>query len=143
MPITDYFIAPDDAAAAAIIERHGPVPAGVPAVESKGLDPAVNMGTLEAFLTGRDYDEVVELPRHAEAVSDTSEIPVIVTVTDTLRDALASADDRQITAAAARWAETEELAGSDPEGLADFIRELAALARQAGDTQRLYCFWGL
>ena len=140
MPITDYFLAPDDTSAAAVIDERGPVPAGLPTVESKGLDPAVNLGFLEAFLTGHTYEEVTALPRQGAAVSDTSQLPVIVAVTDTLRDALATATDEQIPTVAARWAETEELAGTDPAGLADFIRRLADLARKA-DNQHLYCYW--
>ncbi|GAA3757932.1 hypothetical protein [Micromonospora maritima] len=62
--LCDYFSAPDDEAAAAVADVPGgpgsaPDP-GLEVVELKGIQPTVQLGTLEALLTGRDYDAVTE-----------------------------------------------------------------------------------
>jgi hypothetical protein len=140
MPITDYFLAPDDSAAVRVLETFGPERAGLPSLPSKGLDPEVNLGFLESYLTGRSYDEVTEAPEHARIVAGAESM--VVAVSDALLAALVAASEEQVVDAAERWSETEELEDTEPEGLADFIRELAGLARQAGD-QHLYCYWAL
>lgn len=38
-------------------------------VSVKGIDPVVQQGTLEALLTGRPYDDVVEDPRSGQVLS--------------------------------------------------------------------------
>ena len=113
-----------------------------------GYDPVVSMGTLEALLTGRSYDAVAEHPRQGGTVSpDPPEGRLVVTLTDTLRDALASADDDRLADVARAWGETEELADGDrgpaPAGAhLEFLRRLRALARRATDSgQSLYCYW--
>src|SRR5215213_5525106 len=129
MPLTDYFIAADDDAARAAVTL-GPIPAEFVTVEAKNLDPVVALGTLTAILTGRDYDEVTGHPRHGHAITDTgpSAESFVLTVPDGLRDALAAADDHLLMRTAQRWATTEELTTFPPEALADFTKELAALA---------------
>ncbi|GAA2494560.1 hypothetical protein [Winogradskya humida] len=143
MPITDYFTAPDDRAALAGLAE-GPIAAGLPTLESKNLDPVVNLGTLESLLTGLSYDEVIEGPRQGDLVSDPEASPEshVVAVTDRLRDALVAADDARLVETAAHWSRTEELEGTDPDGLAGFLRDLAALARDGGESH-LYCWWAL
>jgi hypothetical protein len=145
MPLTDYFIAADDDAArtAGVL---GPIPAEFVTVEAKNLDPVVTLGTFAAILTGRDYDEVTAHPRHGHAITDTgpSADSFVITVPDDLRDALAAADDHLLARTARQWASTEELTGFRPENLADFTKELAALAREAhAGGQHLYCWWAL
>nr|WP_221375488.1 hypothetical protein [Actinoplanes polyasparticus] len=67
---------------------------------------------------------------------------MIVAVTDTLRDALADAAPATLDAAALRLTSTEELAGLDPAGIADFLVRLAGPARRANGWH-LYCYWAL
>lgn len=84
MPFTDYFLAPDDHIAVTALPDGGPVATDLPTVEAKNVDPVVNLGNLESFLTGLPYDEVVALPRQGAPVSDVSgdEVEsVILTVT--------------------------------------------------------------
>ena len=66
----------------------------------------------------------------------------MVTLTEELQAALAAAPRDRIVAAAAPWSRDEEWDGlADPETLADFLVELADLARQAGQRgERLYCW---
>lgn len=116
---------------------------GVPVLSTKGIDPLVQMGTLEALLTGEQYDVVAGRPRTGHLVADRGhEGPWVVTLTDELHAALAMAPRDQIVAVAAPWSETEEFRGQgDPEVLADFLLELAELARQADQRgERLYCW---
>lgn len=166
-----YFRAQDDDAAAAAERRPGG-PLGLPEVTGSrrtGLfrrepvvtelgpahegfavrlyDPMVTMGTLEALLTGRGYDDVVDDPRQGGAPSDDDppEDRGVITLTDPLRDALAGADDERLAAVAGPWGQTEELQDSVPdEDHAAFLRRLRDLARAAeahGD--RLYCWFTL
>ncbi|MET8760634.1 hypothetical protein [Lentzea sp. NPDC004782] len=131
----DYFAAPSDEAAAAVIMDG---PGRFPVVETKWLDAAVVMGQLEELLTGRPYDEVVEDSRWAEdlAVAHGGEL-LVLTVTDGLRDALASVAQP----AAADWARIEELRGIDVSLLEDVLGQLKALAAAAVRTgERLYCW---
>lgn len=70
---------------------------------------------------------------------------LVVTLTDELVAALAGAPRERIVSAAAPWSEDEEFDGqADPEVLADFLLELADLARQAVRRgERLYGWVGL
>lgn len=102
------------------------------------------MGTLEALLTGEQYDVIVSRPRAGQQVAERSqeEGPWVVTLTDQLQAALAAAPRDQIVAVAVPWSETEEFRGQgDPEILAEFLLGLADLARQANlRGERLYCW---
>lgn len=110
---------------------------------TKGIDPVIQMRTLEALLTGEQYDVIAGRPRAAHVVAERDQgAALVVTLTDELLAALAAAPRDQIVAAAARWSEDEEFYGqADPEVLADFLLELADLARQADRRgERLYCW---
>jgi hypothetical protein len=116
---------------------------GVLVLETKGIDPLVQMGTLEALLTGEQYDVVASRPRAGQQVARRSqEGPWVVTLTDELQAALAAAPRDQIVAVAVQWLQTEEFRGQgDPETLAQFLLELADLARQGNRRgERLYCW---
>jgi hypothetical protein len=114
---------------------------GVPVLAAKGVDPVVQMRTLESLLSGEEYDVISERPRAGYQVAGHSqEGPWVVTLTDELQAALAAAPREQIVTAAATW--DEEFYGTaDPEAAADFVLELADLARQADRRgERLYCW---
>ncbi|MBO0830603.1 MAG: hypothetical protein J2P29_01400 [Actinobacteria bacterium] len=116
---------------------------GVLVLETKGIDPLVQMGTLEALLTGEQYDVIVGRPLAGHLVAERSKDgPWVTTLTDELQAALVAASQDQIVAVAAPWLATEEFRGQgDPEGLADFLLALADLARQAMQRgERLYCW---
>ena len=116
---------------------------GALVLETKGIGPDVQMGTLEALLTGGQYDVIVGRPRAGHEVAERGqEGPWVVTLTDELQAALAAAPRERIVAVAAPWSETEEFRGQgEPEILAEFLLELADLARQAGRRgERLYCW---
>ena len=116
---------------------------GVLVLAAAGIDPVIQMGTLEAVLTGEPYDLIARRPRAGHVLAERGQgQALVVTLTDELQAALAAAPRDQIVAAAAPWSHDEEWDGlADPEILADFLVELADLARQAGQRgERLYCW---
>ena len=142
---TDYFVAPSDEVAAAVLASGPADVPGLPVLQMKGMEPIVIMGSLEAILTGRDFDEVCDNPRQGlmlvyEADGGTS----VTALTDELRDALASSDENRLRAAGAELAATEEVAaadGEDVEAVVDGVLELAALARTARERgEGMYCW---
>lgn len=136
--LTDYFIAPDDAAAAGAVSR-GPS-ALFPTVEGNGLEPTVHLGTLEEILTGRTFEEVLDDARDPVAHQDDYSV-LVVPVSVLLLDALLGSSPEALSVAATSWSQTEELAGSDPEPLAAFLADLAELTRKARSTNSgIYCW---
>ncbi|VTR75793.1 hypothetical protein CHMI_00546 [Cellulomonas hominis] len=139
--INDYFAAPSDESAAEVVDHDGG-PAS-PTVPGGRIDSIVVLGTVTALLTGRTFDEVLAAGDRRDPVAmqhDGTEL--VLRVDDVVVDALTGADDDALAAAAVPWSRTEELAGvSDPEELADFLRELAGLARDArARGGALYCW---
>jgi hypothetical protein len=161
----DYFSAVSDQAAASAISRPGgpgtpppgprhrgwprgrqadtPAEAPFDTISVKGIDPLVQLGTLEALLTGRDYEQIVAGPRagHVIANQDGGE-RLVVTLTDELQTALADADDAQLASVAVPWSQTDEFSGQgDPQVLASLLHELTELARRARiKKERMYCW---
>ncbi|MFD6067792.1 hypothetical protein [Amycolatopsis lurida] len=138
----DYFAAPDhDAAATTIDLDGGPAEASFPTVALKGLDPFVQLGTLESLLTGADYDTVIERDLAPVAMADDG-ARLVVALTEELSAALSDADEARLREVAEPWSRTEEFGGqADPADLVAVLTELAQLARTAttrGD--RLYCW---
>ena len=161
----DYFSAASDQAAASAISlpggpgtppprprhrgwprgRQAHTPAEVPfdTISVKGIDPLVQLGTLEALLTGRDYEQIVAGPRAGQVIAnqDSGE-RLVVTLTDELQTALADADDAQLATVAVPWSQTDEFFGQgDPQVLANLLHELTELARRARvKKERMYCW---
>jgi hypothetical protein len=114
---------------------------GLLVLATKGVDPVVQMRTLESLLTSEEYDVISERPRAGHQVAGRDQAgPWVVALTDELQAALAVASREQIVAAATLW--DEEFQGTaDPEAAADFVLELADLARQADQRgEHLYCW---
>jgi len=145
-------LTPQDVAASKALYKEGPGQASRPRVEtagsgvllvrSKRLDAAHPFARLEEFLTGRPYDDVVADPRHDGLVAPSPEEIdgcIVLSMTDTLRDAFASLDAPALPEVARRWADAE-FDGSGEDGLATLLAALTDLARQAGGRgERLYC----
>ncbi len=112
-------------------------------VSAKDIDPVVQLGTLEELLTGRSFDDAMEDPRsgHAVAIRDGGE-RLVLTLTDTLSLALASASEEALERVAVPWSETEEFwNAADRADLAGFLKDLTGLARRSvGAGKRLYCW---
>jgi hypothetical protein len=134
--LIEYFAAANDRAAAAFVDK-GPGDDGVSAPD---IDPAVILASLESLLTEVDEDVILDNPRLADLVADDGDLGVY-TVTDELRDALATSDSDQLAQAAEQLVELEELDGADPEVILGALEEVADLARRAMDANlRVYCW---
>lgn len=120
MPPIVFFHAPDDAAARSIKSR--------PTLPDAGELSEV-LGELECFLTDRSYDDVNCDDRHLALVTDLGIYinEYVATLTDTLRDALASVDGETLRAASSHW----PIAGE--------LTPVACSAAAAGE--RLYIRW--
>ncbi|MDX6431125.1 MAG: hypothetical protein QOE54_3491 [Streptosporangiaceae bacterium] len=144
----DYFAAADDATAAGTFDLPGgPSVGDFDTVATKGIDPSVQMGTLEELLTGRPYEEVIEDDRWGEPIDHGDEEAEhgVVTLTGTLVTALAISDRNRLAEVAVPWSQTEEFWGQgDPEALTELLSELSGLARRAEEKGHgLYCWWSL
>ena len=167
--LCEYFVAPSDEDAAATIDHVGGpgrlaalgVPQGRgglfrrpgrpgtraestethPTVNGCGVEPIVQMGTLEVLLTGRSFDDVLDALAEPVAVRDGGE-RLVARLSDRLASALAIASDGDLTRVAEPWSQTEEFWGEgDPVVLAVLLRDLAGLARLARDRrQAMYCW---
>ncbi|MER7815464.1 hypothetical protein [Streptomyces sp. NPDC096153] len=72
--------------------------------------------------------------------------PFVVSLTDTLIDALARASQGDLVRCAEQWSTTDELRqiGIRVEATTDVLAALAGLAQRAQTSdQRLYCWWAL
>jgi hypothetical protein len=116
---------------------------GLEVLSVKGIDPVVQMATLEQLLTGTSTDAIFSRERSGKgiAVRDGGE-RLVLTLTDELQAVLSAATEKQFDEVAARWLQTDEFWGrGDPEVLAHFLRQLALLARNATAVgNRLYCW---
>jgi hypothetical protein len=123
--------------------------AGYPGFLVRGYDPVVNMANLEALLTGRDFDSVCAEPRLGAEVTHepSAEGAGVVTLTDSLRDALIACEQEALEQVVDRWAATEEFQLPGWEGVTRaehlaFLTQLRTLATETRDTgHRLYCWF--
>jgi hypothetical protein len=106
----DYFAAPSDEAAATALNRAPWAPSEdtppLPPFDTvlSRIDPYVELGMLEALLTGRDYTDVIANPRHHKTVALNLEcVRSVWTVPDELQAALAAADDSRLAAVTLLW----------------------------------------
>ncbi|MFB7368257.1 hypothetical protein ACFC0D_00170 [Streptomyces sp. NPDC056222] len=148
MTLCDYFSAPDDNAAAAVVEMSGgPVAGALDVVHLKHIDPVVAIAHLEAIATGCSYEEAGTRPRSGELLSSPeSEGSFVFSLSDTLTDALVAATPDDLAAFAEPWSMTAELQQIqvDDKTAAVVLEVLAGLARRArADGLQLYCWWSL
>ncbi|MFD4829011.1 hypothetical protein ACFWPV_03995 [Streptomyces uncialis] len=148
MVMCEYFSAADDDVAVRVLDQpDGPDPATFDVVPLRGIDPVVVLARLEAILTGCSYDEATRRPRSGQLLSSPeSESAFIMSVSDTLQEALASATPAALAEAAGPWSGTEELeaSGYTSEDAGQALAQLAGLAGRAGaDGRRMYCRWAL
>jgi hypothetical protein len=142
--LTDYFIAGSDAeAAGTLTATGGPAQAGLPTLPLKGVDPVVNLATLEGILTGTDPMGIIG--EGEDPVADGgSDGPWVLRVRRPLVAALTAADPSKLPDVAADWAATEEYEGTDPKELLDVLHDLGRIAKQSLDENKsLYCWMSL
>ncbi|MET8152445.1 hypothetical protein ACIBSW_09975 [Actinoplanes sp. NPDC049668] len=137
--IIKFFVAPDDAAAAALAVD-GPGADLEPAVYGN-FDVISTLEEWESVLTGRDLEELID-SGGADVVSGDDE-PLVLLVPPALTGALAGADAHALAAAAGRWIalRAEEGETIDEELAEEILGELAALSSRAAKTGgSLYCW---
>ncbi|MFD4561896.1 hypothetical protein ACFWP5_47595 [Streptomyces sp. NPDC058469] len=148
MVMCDYFSAASEEDAVGVLDEPGGPDGSVFDVLSlKGIDSVVVMARLEALLTDRTYDEAGARPRAGQLLSDPeAEGAFVISVSDTLRDAPASASADQLGAVAGPCADFEELSayGLPPTEALEVLQLLSGLAgRAVAENRRLYCWWAL
>lgn len=122
-------------------EPLGPI---LEAVQSKGI-LNVQVGVLDELVTGTPY-EALESTGVIDAIArdNGEEGPWVFPLRRELRDALARIEDARAGELARQWGSGKELAATEPEdfeALEELIRDLAALARSAGSTERDIYVW--
>ncbi len=145
MVMCEYFSAASDEAAVGILDDPGgPDPSVFDVLPLKDIDPVVVMARLEGILTDCTYDEARARPRSGQLLSDPeAEAAFVISVSDTLRDALATASGKRLDLAAGPFAAVEELRFT-PTKTSELLHRLSGLARRAAaENRRLYCWWAL
>ncbi|MET9723712.1 hypothetical protein [Streptomyces zaomyceticus] len=148
MTLCDYFSAPDDQAAVAVLQTPGgPGQTELDVVFLKNIDPVVAIAQLEAVITGCSYEEASNRPRSGQVLSEPEDgPPFVVSLSSTLIDALAAATQGDLVRFAEPWSATDELRhmGISSKDAAIVLKNLAGLAERAqASGQRLYCWWAL
>jgi hypothetical protein len=148
MTLCDYFSAADDQAAVAVLQTPGgPGQTELDVVFLKNIDPVVAIAQLEATMTGCSYEEASKRPRSGHPLSEPEAgPPFVVSLSDTLIDALAAATQSDLVRFAEPWSTTDELrqTGISVEETAAVLKDLAGLAQRAqASGRRLYCWWAL
>lgn len=148
MTLCDYFSAVDDEAAFAVLKSPGgPSRAELDVFLLKNIDPVVAIAQLEAIMTGCSYEEASERPRSGQLLSSPEDgPPFVVSLSDTLFDALVTAAEDDLVRFAEPWSKTDELRQIriGVEVATDVLKGLVGLAQRArASSQRLYCWWAL
>ncbi|MFK8906876.1 hypothetical protein [Streptomyces sp. YS-3] len=143
--IYGYFAAvdDDDAVRAVVREDGQPAATGYDGFDVNGMDPTTDLLPAEVVLTGRSAESVQADPRHGHLLASIEDGELLcLTLTDSLRDALADADQSLLRETAREWATSDVFWTSpDPEGLAEFLTQAAGLAgRAVSRGHRLYCW---
>jgi len=137
--IIEFFVAPDDAAAAGVAES-GPG-ARFESATYGNFDVWSTLEEWEGILTDRSLDELVSGGGNVVAGGDG--IPLVLAMPRALTTALADADDHLLSGAAEQWIRLRDEEGEtiDSELAQELIREVAALAVDAIRTgSSLYCW---
>jgi len=144
--LTDYFVARDDQdAARAHNTVGGPRQAGFKTAAWKSIDPVVTLAVLNEIVTGTNALEWIKTHGgDVEMVAGGNDDERWVFRIAPLHvDALMQLPE-DVRPIAERWAKSEELDGADPKDLAEVLRDLRALAREArASSQQLYCWVSL
>ncbi|MBE8525331.1 hypothetical protein ILP97_48985 [Amycolatopsis sp. H6(2020)] len=137
--IIEFFVAPDDTAAAGVAEN-GPGGRFESAVHGN-FDVWSTLVEWESLLTGRSLEEFTtgDGPR---VVTGNDGLPVVLATAGELTRALAAAGDHRLGTTAEQWAGLREEEGEtiDGELARELVKEVAALAAGAVRTgSALYC----
>ncbi|WP_053763790.1 hypothetical protein [Streptomyces sp. AS58] len=140
--VIKFFVAPDHAAAAAVVERGPDRVFNTLTYGNFDIDEALI--EWESILTGRSFDELVAADE-SEVVADPDggPGPLLIAASRSLQDALAGADEPWIVEVSQQWIQKRAEDGEefDQELAAEILGELAGLVRTVGKREdRLYCW---
>ena len=155
--LCDYFIAPDDQAAAETVnwiggpsrppeERHLfrrlQRVDGYQTLHLDGVEPTIMMAKLEHLLIGRPFDEIRMDPTWKMLASVGNGERFVVPITLSLQEALTSIEDGRLEDVAPRWAARDDYwPGADPATAADVLKRVSDLVK-AGHASggHVYCW---
>lgn len=149
--LCDYFMAPGDAAARDTLalppgERRvvtGSAGDQYPTMSLVGMEPSIALVRLEELLTGRSSEEISGDPTGVMLAISEEAMQSVVSITETLQQALTDADDDTLRKVAVPWSEPDDLRGCqgcDAPAAADLLVKLAAFVRQGRHAGlQLYC----
>ncbi|MET7452714.1 hypothetical protein ABZT03_12610 [Streptomyces sp. NPDC005574] len=140
-----YFAAADDddAARAVLREDGEPTATGYDGFDVNAMDPTADLLPAEALITGRSEDGVRADPRHGHLIAMTEDGDLVcLSLTDALRNALATTDRASLQAVAEEWATSPTFpTPPNPTSLAEFLHRTADLATRATSRgHHLYCW---
>ncbi|WP_406205450.1 hypothetical protein OH807_30885 [Kitasatospora sp. NBC_01560] len=141
--IIKFFVAPDDEAAAAVVD-HGPDEAFESLVFGN-FDVEEAIIEWESILTGRSFEELVDADEPAVVAGPgDGEGPMVLAASRVLQDALAAADAPRLVGVSELWVQERAAGGEvlDPEVATRILCDVAELARSIGmqDGGSLYCW---
>ncbi|HEX7834263.1 MAG TPA: hypothetical protein VF479_02210 [Pseudolysinimonas sp.] len=150
-----YFPAATDELAAATIDwpsgpQGGPTKRpfrkqkpGFLGLDGRGVEPVVQLGMLEALLTGKSFAKQLADPtsRPIIATRDGGE-RLVIRIGDEFIEALAKADPKRLAELATPWSEIEEFGGmASVPGLTEFLLRLRGLAQHTMESrEHAYCW---
>ncbi len=148
--LCDYFVAADDAAAIAALDLLGPggspasvhgEAAGLDSIDLKGIEPAVMVGKLVAFVRGIEWEPGLAAGRLLWT-PDEDNGPWVTPMPNAARDTLAGIAPEDIPRLAERWATIEEFrGGADAAACGAIIEQISSLARRARDADHRVYAW--
>jgi hypothetical protein len=134
--LVDYFIAVDDAQAAALLNDYDAVLASD--MDGAHIEPITELTGVEAYLGGRTYDAIVEDPDSFADVADDGDGGYIVKIGRQFVERLAAASEAELISAGAMWA--ADASDIDPTDAAEYLRMIQGYAQRARTEQMgLYC----
>jgi hypothetical protein len=136
--LVDYFAESDDDAAAAYLNADGP---SAYALDGRQIEPTVSLSSVEEFLGGRTFDAILDDEENSFVIiAADDDDAVIVRLGALFEQVLGQSTGATLDAAALQWAQIEEMLGSDPADLREFLGELQSfvLASTAAG-QHIYC----
>jgi len=137
--IIRFFVAPDDEAAATVVD--GGPEGTFESVTYGNFDADLALLEWDSLLTGRAFDDLL-LASAAGVITDEDDGALIVAASVELQQALGSATEADLARIAGRWSDERAAEGDpvDPDLAREILTDLARLA-QTPD-HRLYCWVG-
>lgn len=118
---------------------------GFDSVDGRGVEPVVQLGMLEALLTGKTFEQQLADPLSRPIVAERAagaSVLLVIRINDEFVSALASSEPKRLSDLASPWAQIEEFSGlASVDGLTELLLLLRDLANRSRDRgEHLYCW---